>query len=189
VKSVAIALACVALGACAVTGPVAPVGSAAPASIAAAPRGASAAELVAYLGRLRGMSERALAAEVVRARLAARGDAGAMEAVKLAIVLSHSVASEEAEILALLEPIAKREGADEDIKAMASFLLVQATERRRLKEGATASAAKLRDERRVLEAQKQRVEALQERAAQLQQKLDALTELEKSLSDRQAQGR
>ena len=51
---------------------------------------------------------------------------------------------------------------------------------------AAAARTALRDERRTFEAQKQRAESLQERVAQLQQKLDALTELERSLSDRQA---
>ena len=72
---------------------------------------------------------------------------------------------------------------------MASFLLLQAAERRRLKEGVAAAGSRLRDERRAHEAQKQRADALQERAAQLQQKIDALTELEKSLSDRPVQTR
>jgi hypothetical protein len=72
---------------------------------------------------------------------------------------------------------------------MASFLLVQAAERKRLKEGAAAAGSRLRDERRATEAQKQRADALQERAAQLQQKIEALTELEKSLSDRQTPNR
>jgi uncharacterized protein YlxW (UPF0749 family) len=72
---------------------------------------------------------------------------------------------------------------------MASFLLVQIAERRRLKEGAATAGSRLREERRATEAQKQRADALQERAAQLQQKIEALTELEKSLSDRQPPSR
>ncbi len=67
---------------------------------------------------------------------------------------------------------------------MASFLQGIAHERRRLKESAAAAGAKLRDAQRARDNEKQRAEALQERAAQLQQKLDALTDLEKSLSDR-----
>ncbi|HUQ28434.1 MAG TPA: hypothetical protein VM051_07565, partial [Usitatibacter sp.] len=92
--------------------------------------------------------------------------------------------ADEAELLALVEPVAKRD-APAPVKAMASFLQAQALERRRLRESAASARATLRDERRALEAQKQKAETLQERAAQLQQKLDALTELEKSLSDRQ----
>lgn len=151
------------------------------------PAAAPATELVAYLARLRGLNERGLAAEAVRQKDKAREEPGDLAQLKIAIALSLSSQSEETEILALVEPVAKRSG-DDDLKAMAGFLQVQASERRRLKESATTAAARLRDERRASEALKQRADALQERAAQLQQKLDALTELEKSLSDRQAQG-
>ena len=86
------------------------------------------------------------------------------------------------DIIALVEPTLKRENGDRDVRAMASFLHVLALERRRLKGSAAGAEAKLRDERRAAETQKQRAEALQ-------QKLDALTELEKSLTDRNAQSR
>jgi hypothetical protein len=154
-----------------------------PTPAAAAP----ATALVAYLVRLRGLNERGLAAEAVRQKDKAREEPGDLAQLKVAIALSLSSQSEETEILALVEPVAKRSG-DDDLKAMASFLQVQATERRRLRESATTAGSRLRDERRASEALKLRADALQERAAQLQQKLDALTELEKSLSDRQAQG-
>jgi hypothetical protein len=143
---------------------------------------------VAYLARIRDLPDKALAAETQRQREAARAGSD-LEAVKLALALSLAPASDEGEIATLMEPIARRAPADDDVKAMASFLLVQSAERRRLKEGVAASGSKLREERRAHEAQKQRAEALQERAAQLQQKIDALTELEKSLSERQVQAR
>jgi hypothetical protein len=85
----------------------------------------------------------------------------------------------------VVERGARWASADDDVRALASFLLVQSAERRRLKEGVAAAGGRLREERRAHEAQKQRADALQERAAQLQQKMDALTELEKSLSERQ----
>ena len=149
----------------------------------------NAAELVAYLARIRDLPEKPLAAETQRQRETARAGKSEVEIVKLGIALSLSPASDEAEITALLEPVARRPAADDDVRAMASFLLVQAAERRRLKEGTAAAASRLRDERRAHEVQKQRADALQERAAQLQQKIDALTELEKSLSDRPVQTR
>jgi hypothetical protein len=142
---------------------------------------------MAYLARIRDLNEKALAAEVQRQREPARRSD--LEAVKLAIALSLNPPAEEGEVTALLEPVARRASADDDVKAMASFLLLQSAERRRLKEGAAAAGSRLRDERRAHEAQKQRADALQERAAQLQQKIDALTELEKSLSERQVQVR
>jgi hypothetical protein len=143
-------------------------------------------ELVAYLARIRDLNEKALAAETQRQREAALAGTD-LETVKLGLALSLAPATDEGEVVTLMEPITRRASADDDVKAMASFLLVQSAERRRLKEGATAAGSRLRDERRAHEAQKQRADALQERAAQLQQKIDALTELEKSLSERQVQ--
>ena len=145
-------------------------------------------ELVAYLARIRDLGDKALAAETQRQREAARAGSD-LEAVKLGLALSLAPASDEGEIATLMEPITRRAPADDDLKAMARFLLVQSAERRRLKEGVAAAGSRLRDERRAHEAQKQRADALQERAEQLQQKIDALTELEKSLSDRQVQSR
>ena len=153
------------LNACAAVDRIAPASEAAAAS--------TADELVAYLARLRNMGESALNAEAARQKR----EAGDLARVKTALALSLSPQAEESDILALVDPIARKESADRDVKAMASFLQVLATERRRLKESAAATAVRLRDERRAHDAQKQRAEALQ-------QKLDALTDLEKSLSDR-----
>jgi len=134
-------------------------------------------ELVAYLARLRGMNERALATEASRQRDISRGMPNDLTQVKIAIALSLLPQSDETEILALVEPVARHDAAEDDLRAMASFLQVQASERRRLKESAAAASVRVRDERRAAEAQKQRADALQERAAQLQQKLDALSEI------------
>ena len=130
-------------------------------------------ELTQYLGRIRGMSDSALAAEAARQRRAASDIAR----VKAAIALVLIAQSDEAEILALVEPVAKKDNGDREARAMASFLQVVVNERRRLRESAAASGNRLRDERRLHEAQKLRADTLQ-------QKLDALTDLEKSLSDR-----
>jgi hypothetical protein len=140
-------------------------------------------ELVAYLARIRDLGEKPLADEATRQREVARTH-GELEVVKLGLALSLSPGSDEGEIIALLEPVARKPSVDDDVRAMASFLLVQAAERRRLKEGAATAGSRLREERRATEAQKQRADALHERATQLQQKIEALTELEKSLSDR-----
>ena len=181
---------CVALllSGCAAVGRVLPE-ALRPASASASEPQKTANELVAYLARLRGLNERGLAAEAARQRQMARSEPSDLAQVKVAIVLSLSSQAEESEIILLIEPVVKKDGAADELRAMASFLHVQASERRRLKESAAAAGARLRDERRAGEVQKQRADALQERAAQLQQKLDALTELEKSLSERQAQGR
>lgn len=156
----------------------------------------NADELVAYLDRLRGLSETALDAELGRQRETMQKDSSDLARMKTALVMSLARPAEEGDILALVEPVSRKAGADPDLKAVASFLQALAADRRRLRESATAAGARLRDERRALEAQKQRADvqqqradALQERAAQLQQKLDALTEIEKSLSDRQPPSR
>ena len=129
----------------------------------------SADELLAYMTRVRAMPEPALAAEVAKRRK----ETGDVARVKAAVALSFTPQSDETEILALVEPVEKH-AADRDLKAMAGFLQAMALERRRMKE---SSAARLRDEHKALEAQRQRAE-------ELQQKLEALSALEKSLSDR-----
>ncbi|MGZ5041876.1 MAG: hypothetical protein ACXWBQ_14125 [Usitatibacter sp.] len=135
-------------------------------------------EIVAYLARLRGMSETALGAEAARRRR----EASDLAHVKAALALSLTAQADEAEVIALVEPLAKKDNGDRDVKAVAGFLQAIMMERRRLKESAVAAGARLREERRGAEAQKQRADALQ-------QKLDALTDLEKSLSDRPSPNR
>lgn len=165
------ALAAVALfaAACATTKEPAPA-QAAPAPVpAAAAARSSADDLLAYMSQVRAMPEAALAAEVARRKR----ETGDLARVKAAVALSFSSQSDEAEILALVEPVEKR-AADRDVRAMAGFLQAMAIERRRVKE---SSAARLRDEHKALDAQRQR-------ADELQQKLEALSALEKSLSDR-----
>ena len=130
-------------------------------------------DLIAYLARIRGMNDGALAAEAARLRRDT-SDAGRLKA---ALALALASQSEESEILLLVDPVAKKDNGERDLRAMASFLQLVAHERRRLKESAAVAGVRLRDERRLHEAQKQRADALQ-------QKLDALIDLEKSLSDR-----
>jgi hypothetical protein len=170
VKRLALFLAFLA-AACATTRQPAPAQSAAVMPTPAASR-SSADDLLAYMARVRTMPEPALAAEVARHRK----ETGDLSRVKAALALAVSPQSDEAEILALVEPVEKRAG-DRDVKAMAGFLQVMALERRRAKE---SSAARLRDEHKALDAQRQR-------ADDLQQKLEALSALEKSLSDRPAE--
>jgi len=150
----------------------------------AVPATAAAEDLSAYLARLRAMNEAGLATEAARQKQLAARAADDLERLKAALALALAPQSEEGEILALVDPIARKPGAPADLKVMASFLQVFANDRRRLKESAAAARTSLRDERRAFETQKQRADAMQERAVQLQQKLDALTALEKSLSDR-----
>jgi hypothetical protein len=150
-----------------------------------APASSSGNELMAYLAKLKTLDETALGAEAARQRRAASLEPTDVARLKYALALTLAAQSEEGDILAAVDPLVRKPGADPEVRAMASFLHGIASERRRLKESAAAAGAKLRDERRARDTERQRAEALQERAALLQQKLDALTELEKSLSDRQ----
>lgn len=135
-------------------------------------------DLVAYLARIRGMNDAGLVAEAARQRR----DASDAARVKAALALTLASQSDESDILSLVDPVAKKDNGDRDLRAMASFLHVVVNERRRLKESAAAAGVRLREERRMQEAQRQRADALQ-------QKLDALTDLEKSLSDRPSTNR
>lgn len=161
-----------------------------PAAAAPVRAPSSADELLAYLARLRSLDEAGLALETGRQREFARREPSNLANLKVALALATAPQAEEADILALLEPLL-REGAtrDADVVAMASFLHVVVLDRRRLKESAAAAGLKARDERRAHETQKQRADSLQDRNALLQQKLDALTALEKSLSNRKTQGK
>ena len=173
------AAAAIALGVLAACGLIEPADSARDASAAAAAPGKSTAEdLLAYLARMRGASESALAAEAARQKR----EPGDAARVKAALALALSLQSDDSEIAALVDAIARKEDADRDLRAMAAFLHALAAERRRLRESAATAQGRLRDERKAAEAQKQRADALQ-------QKLDALTDLEKSLADRAAAGR
>jgi hypothetical protein len=140
--------------------------------------------LAGYLASLRGLGEAQLAAEAGRQREAAAREPGDAAKVKAAIALSLAPHADEAEVLALVEPVAARASAPAEVRGMASFLQALALERRRLRESAAAAGTRAREERHAREVEKQRADTLQERAAQLQQKLDALSDLEKSLSNR-----
>ena len=159
------------------------------AAVASNPRPAYASNLGAYLEQLRGMSEPGLAVEAARQRALAARDASDLARVKAALALSLTPRADEAEILALVDPVLARSGARGEVPAMASFLHAMAMERRRLKESAAAAGTRAASERRAHETEKQRADALQARADELQQKLDALSSLEKSLSDRPTSSR
>jgi hypothetical protein len=154
--------------------PATTTASAAPAT----PAQTYAEDLLAYLGRLRTMNETALGAEAARMKR----DASDVARVKAALAMALSPQSDEADILELVEPVTRRTSADRDVRAMATLVQSMATERRRLKQRVAATTGELREERRAAETQKQRAEALQ-------QKLDALTQLEKSLAARETQVR
>ena len=173
-------LICALAGACATPEPATPALESAAASVTAAPPAAHsyAEDLLAYLARLRAMNESALNAEAARMKR----DASDIGRVKAALALSLAPQSDDTEIIELAEPVARKPGADRDVRAMAAFLHTTAIERRRLRQRAANAAGELREERKVAESQKQRAETLQ-------QKLDALTEVERSLAAREKEAR
>lgn len=145
----------------------------------------SADRLASYLAKLRALDEGALPAEIGRARESAVRAPGDFTRIEVALALAASPQSDDNEILAWIDPLVRETGTgDADVRAMASFLHVQATERRKLREGLATANARMRDERREVQSQRSRADAQQERAERLQQTLDALSNLEKSLADR-----
>jgi hypothetical protein len=140
--------------------------------------------LANYLDRLRSMNEAGLVAEAARQRRLVARDPDDLARVRAALALSLAPHAEETEILALVEPVAASPKTPPDLRGVASFLQAMSSERRRLRESAATAGNKLREERHAREQEKQRADALQDRAAELQQKLDALSQLEKSLSNR-----
>ncbi len=184
----AFALVALVLAGCAIEprGPAAGAASL-PGSLFSARRSA-ADELAGYLARLGAMDAAALAAEARRQLLAARAE-GDLGRLKAAAALLIAPGADEARVPSLLEPVAGRAAAGREVRGMASFLLRMAAEHRELREQAAAANGRLRDERHATQVQKQRADALEERAADLQQKLDALSRLEKSLSDREPTAR
>src|SRR5258706_12072479 len=121
----------------------------------------SAEELVSYLARLKTMSESALNAETAHQRQVATREPSDLARLKVAMAMVVAPQSDEADILAVVEPIAKRETAEADVRAMASFLQGITIERRRLKESAAAAGARLRDRPRSRGTEEQRAKAMQ----------------------------
>ena len=118
-------------------------------------------ELLAYLGRLAAMRESELPAEAARQRDLLQRAPSDVTRIKAALALSLASPGDDAELHALVDPVARASGGDVDVRSMASFVQALAAERRRAKESAVAASARLRDERRAVEAQRQRADALQ----------------------------
>src|SRR5439155_15234800 len=91
----------------------------APASTASLANISPAEELVGYLARLKSLNESALNAEAARQRQAAQKDSTDVARVKAAMALTISAQSEESDILALVDPLARGSRSDPDLRAMA----------------------------------------------------------------------
>jgi hypothetical protein len=179
-RRLAVALAALLAG-CALAPPPAP----APVVLPAAPAPGTAERLLGSLARLLAMDEITLAAEIARTREAAERAPGDLARVEAAMAQAMAATPDEAQILALVTPVlAAYPNAEPSLRAMAGFLQQIASDRRKLRDGLAAASAKWREERREAQSQKLRADAQQERADRLQLKLEALTNLEKSLADR-----
>lgn len=178
----ALALAALAAG-CAMS-PPAPV-PAAKAPVQAAPAAHTADRLLASLARLLALDEAGLNAEIARRRAELATNPGHQARVETALAVAMAPAPDDELVAALVAPVlAAFPPAEPDLRAMAGFLQGLATERRKLRDGLAAASAKSRDDRRESQAQRLRADAQQERADRLQAKLEALTNLEKSLANR-----
>ena len=178
----ALLLAALAAG-CAVS-PPAPV-SPGKAPVQAAPEVHTADRLLASLARLLAMDESGLNAEIARRRDELAANPGNLARVEAAMAAAMAASPDDEQVVALVAPVlAAFPPAEPDLRAMAGFLQGMASERRKLREALAAASAKSREDRREAQSQRLRAEAQQERADRLQAKLEALTNLEKSLANR-----
>lgn len=124
-----------------------------------------AESLLLYHEYLRKLSGADLNREQEQARRALARSNSDFSRVRLAMLLSLPTASfrDDGRSLGLLEPMLKEGAADNEMRALAQLLYVLISERRRIEE-------RLKDEQRKTEG--------------LQQKLDALKSIEKSLLER-----
>jgi len=156
-----------------------------PAPVVVVPAPPSEADqLVNRLARLNAAGPAEQQAEIARLKDSTARAPTDVGRVELAFALTASGA-DEAEILAALEPVTRDGGtASVDVKSVAGFLQGVVLERRKLKEALAAANARVVADRKAAEAGRQKEAQLQEQLSRLQKKLDALTNLEKSLSDR-----
>jgi hypothetical protein len=150
----------------------APPADVAPPKVTESPRASEVETLIAEFARMRRLSGAELAREQEAARNAFNQTRSDSARVRLAMTLAISgvPGSDDAQALALLDPLVKTPGAS--LHALASMLAAHIQDHRRL----TAQVSGLQ----------QNVQGLQQNVQGLQQKLDAIKSLERSLSGREA---
>jgi hypothetical protein len=132
-----------------------------------------AVSLVHYALFARNLGGKHLADETERLRLAYAAEKNEFRLLQYAIVLSvpSATAADHRRALQLLEPPPKPgDGRDSELQALASLMRAHLAEYRRLEDGSHAQAQKAREEQR--------------RAEDLEKKLEALKDIEKSLLPR-----
>lgn len=148
------------------------------------PPPSEADQLVTRLARLGATAPAEQQAEISRLKETNTRTPSDVGRVELAFALTAQGA-DETEILAALEPVTREGGtASVDVKSVAGFLQGVVLERRKLKEGLAAANTRAIADRKAIDAGRLKEAQLQDQLSRLQRKLDALTNLEKSLSDR-----
>ena len=173
---------------CATQSPPAPVAVAGPPVQATNSRAATpttpigeSADPTLYIARLKALSAPQLLAEVTANRLRLRAVPSAENRIRLALALWAS-GGDDQEIQALAESSLATES--EQIRGIGSLIIAICMERRRNSDIANRSLSRSRESKRELEAQNAKVDALQRQIVELERKLEALREMEKSLSQR-----
>jgi hypothetical protein len=157
----------------------APPADVAPPTVPERPRASETETLISEFARMRRLSGAELAREQEAARNAFNQTRSDSARVRLAMTLAihGSPGSDDAQALALLDPLVKTPGAS--LHALAFLLAAHIQDQRRL----TAQVSGLQQNVQGLQ---QNVQGLQQNVQGLQQKLDAIKSLERSLSGREA---
>jgi hypothetical protein len=129
-----------------------------------------AVSLLHYAAYARKLGGKQLAEETERLRLAYAAEKSDFRLLQYAIALSvaGTTAADHRRALQLIDPLTQPgQGRDSELRALASLMHVNLTEQRRLEDGNASQAQRAREEQR--------------RADELEKKLEALKDIEKSL--------
>ncbi len=141
------------------------------------------AELMAYLLQVRTLSPSALAEEGARTREALARDHG--DAVRIKAAVAAQGNGDDADVLSLLEPLVQDSSAAKpELKGVALLLYQGAQERKKARDMASAAAARVRDAQKASETAQAKSEQLRKQVEELEQKLNAVKTIEKSLIQR-----
>lgn len=135
--------------------------------------GSDAVSLLHYAAYARNLGGKQLAEETERVRLAWTAEKTDFRLLQYVLALSVPAASpaDHRHALQLLDPLLRPgDGHDSELQALASLMRANLAEHRRLEDGSHSNAQKAREEQR--------------RAEELEQKLEALKDIEKSLLPR-----
>ena len=180
-------LLCLAVAGCAVPSPSEPPPAPKPAPVTSAivpAKAPSVSEsIMTYVLKVRNLHNSALTDEVQKLRDALAREKTDTNRLKLAVALVQSGNADEAEILALVDPVTQ-EHADPGLRGLAVLLHTTLTERRKTREALLATQGRLRDTQKSQENTLARSDQLKKQVEELEKKLTALKSIEKSLIQR-----